>query len=161
MSIAVLLLIGAVASMAAVPAVAATSRFTFVHQPRLLTVQPAGDGYNLIFRLNHPLPRRADGSIDAGIRTATGFESEFTTADKRDNCYFGATDGRSKHTGTRVSVRLLLGSGHDPVGKVQSIQTLTARPTSGRGTAGRHGRFTAEVKAARALGCNHVDSHLG
>jgi hypothetical protein len=143
------------------PSLSAPETFAFSRAPKLLTVQPAGNGYNVVFRLNRPLPRRTDGSVDAGIRTAAGYESEFTTADRRDNCYFAAAAGRSRHTGLRVSVRLLLGDGHDPIGHVHSVQTLAAKLTAARGTAGRHGSFKAETAAARKLGCAHLDRHLG
>lgn len=143
------------------PSTAATPQYAFRAAPKLLMVQPAGNGYNIVFRLNRPMPRRADGSYDAGTRTAAGFDSQFTTADKRNNCYFGAVQGHSKRVGTKVSVRLLLGDGHDPVGKVQSVQTLTRSLTARKGTAGRRGSFKSEAAAARALGCADVDRHLG
>lgn len=152
----------AVGLASASPSAATSSSYAFSTSPKLLMVHPAGKGYNLVFRLNRPIPRRADGSFDAGTRTAAGFASEFMTADKRHNCYFAAVSGQSKHVGTQVSVRLLLGDGHDPVGKVSSVKTLTPpRLTASQGTAGRHGSFKAEAAAARTIGCTHVDRHLG
>ncbi len=155
------LCVAAATSVAVGPSVAATPIYAFQTTPKLLMVQPAGNGYNIVFRLNRPLPRRADGSYDAGTRTTAGFDSQFTTADKRNNCYFGAVRGKSKRVGTRVSVRLLLGDGRDPAGMVQAVQTLTQTLTAKKGTAGRHGSFKSEAAAAKALGCSHIDSRLG
>jgi hypothetical protein len=156
--LAALLLVGALAPLSAASAGAANSSPTFALRgtPYLHTMVGI-EGYKVVFRLNHPLIRRSNGSIDAGIETSAGFSDEITEIDHAHACYTAGVPGRARHGGQRATLRVLIGNGHDPIGEVHSTRDVVARLLAHTGKYRPTTPVTPdERRAAKRLGCTRL-----
>jgi len=108
----------------------------------------------MVIRLDQRIPRRPDGSIDAGTKNASGvFLGDVYEIDRIHACYVFGVAGSRHRVGDRVTVKVLVGDGHDAVGHVHDADPLVVHAVLHRGHHRAGGVTADEQAAALRLGC--------